>query len=80
MGEFHGKQLLSNKISLIKSRKLNWGMGLLEERITAYTVFIGKSEGNIPLGKTGSKYEGNDKTIHNEMNRSVWPRFICFWI
>jgi hypothetical protein len=80
MGEFHCKQLLSNKIGLIKSGMMIWGNGAHGERSTVYTVFNGKSEGNISLGKTSSKYEYNDKMDHNENNRTVWPIFICFWI
>jgi len=80
MGEFYCKQLLSNKIGLIKSRRMIWGHGAHGERSTVYTVFNGKSEGNIPFGKTSSKYEDNDKMDHNENNRTVWPRFICSWI
>jgi hypothetical protein len=45
-------------------------MGLMGERSN------GKSEGNIPLGKTSSKYENNNKMDHNEKNRIVWPRFM----
>jgi hypothetical protein len=55
-------------------------MGLMGERNTAYTVFNGKSEGNITLGKTSGKYEDNNKMDHNEKNTIVWHRFICFWI
>jgi hypothetical protein len=55
-------------------------MGLMGERSTVHTVFNEKSERNIPLGKTSSKYEDSDKMDHNENNRTVWPRFNCFWI
>jgi hypothetical protein len=52
-------------------------MGLIEERINAYTVFIGKSEGNLPLGKTSSKYDDdNNKKDHKEKNRILWPKFM----
>ena len=47
------------------------------ERNIVYMVFIGKSEGNIPLGKTSSKYEDNNKMDHDEKNRFVCSRFMA---
>jgi hypothetical protein len=46
------------------------------ERSTEFTVFFGKSEGNMPRGKISSKYEDNIKMDHNTKNRIVWPRFM----
>jgi hypothetical protein len=49
--ELHNLYDSSSKISLIKSRRMRWtGMGA---KRSAYRTFVGKPEGNRPLGDRG---------------------------
>jgi len=58
-----------NIVRVIKSRRMRWmgHVACMEERRGAYRVWVGKSEGTRPLGRTRHRWDDNIKMDLHEV-------------
>jgi hypothetical protein len=61
--KLHNLYLSSNKIRMMKSRRMRWAghVTRMGEKRNAYRILVGKLEGMIPLGRPRSSWVDNNK-------------------
>jgi hypothetical protein len=60
-----------------KSRKMRWAghVTRMGDRRVSYTVFVGKPEGRIQLGRNRRRWENNIKMEFSEVEGSMLDRY-----
>ena len=63
-----------NTVRVIKSRRMLWAghVARLGESRGVYRVFMGKPEGNRPLGRPRRRWEDNIRMDHQEVRCGAW--------
>jgi hypothetical protein len=71
--ELHTLYSSPNIVRVIKSRRMRWTghVTRMGERRGVYRVFVGRSEGKIPLGRPGRRWEDNIKMDLREIGLDV---------
>ena len=63
-----------NIVRMIKSRRMRWAehVARMGEGKGVYRIFIGKPEGNTPLGRPRHRWEGNIRCLFRKWDVGVW--------
>jgi len=75
--ELHNLNTYPNTIQVIKPRRMGWAghVSCMREMGNAYSILVGKSEGNKPLGRSRHRWEDN---IRMDLSDIEWE--VVDWI